>query len=46
MFHVQYRVSEAYYVFYELIYSTVVSFDDNFINVLPVEVIQQWSFIS
>ena len=37
MFLVQYRVGEAFYVFYELIYSTVVSYGNNFINVLPVE---------
>lgn len=40
MFHVQYSVSEAYYLFYELIYSTVDSYGDNFINMVPVEVIQ------
>jgi hypothetical protein len=40
MFRVRYRVSEAYYIFCELIYSTVVSYGNNFINVLPVEVIQ------
>ena len=46
MFRVQYRVGEAFYVFYELMYSTVVSYGDIIINVLPVEVIQHWNFIS
>jgi hypothetical protein len=37
MFRVQYRLTVAYCVFYELIYSTVVLYGNNFINVLHVE---------